>query len=68
MLNQKNAVKFIIALFLVGSSALTFAATHDVEAPVVPGVVGAVEVEAPEAHEVAEAPEAPEAPEVHDSH
>ena len=62
MLNQKNAAKFIIALFLAGSSALTFAATPPDTTPD-HSVVGSVEVEAPEAleaHEVAEVPEVPE--------
>ena len=68
MFNQKNATKFIMALFLVGSSVSVWAET-------VPntlsdhGTIESVKVEAPEAieaqesvevQEIAEAPEAPE--------
>ncbi len=61
MLNQKNMVKLVAALFFVGSSALAYA-SQDV--PGTPDVIGSHE--APEAQEVPHAPEAPEALEVED--
>ena len=68
MLNQKNAAKFITALFLMGSVALAYADTVPA-APEVPAVAGSVGMETPDAGEAPEAPEVagvPEAPEVAD--